>query len=315
MVPDDCADHFKIFLQISSIVILQLYAEKCIICRKIPWKNEYNVLIYIPGMGGRFKNMKKYRINKKVVARNMAILFIILIVTGAVLVYFNIDRIPGPWDPWVKASKALEDQRGYDIIGENENEDYAGTGQERVMGNNQYFTTFTTTDGKVYREYKQAGITPWADEEYWYDTVGVCGCGITALSVALSGMGLEETPGTLRQRYPEGMDYDNMEAELRDVFGIESSGFFYDEVSLSKERLKQHLDTGNPIIICVWEDAGENRWTTLSHYMVMLAKDHNDKVYISNPSGLVNEANSSGWYDFDEVVPYIAKVLFIGSED
>lgn len=257
---------------------------------------------------------KKYKIKKKIVIRNLIIMLIILTLAGGLVLYYHRDMIPGPWDPWVKASEAAEKRKGYDVIGENENENYPGTGQERVMGNDQYFTTFTTTEGKVYKEYKQAGITPWADHKYWYDTVGVCGCGITALSVALSGMGLDETPETLRQRYPEGMDYDAMEEELREVFGVESSGFFYDEVSLSKKRLKEHLDTGNPVLICVWQDAGPNRWTTLSHYLVMIAKDNKDKVYISNPSGLIDQANSSGWYDFDEVVPYIAKVIFIGSE-
>ena len=34
-------------------------------------------------------------------------------------------------------------------------------------------------------------------------------------------------------------------------------------------------------------------------------------VYVSNPNGGKNDSKSSGWYDFDEVVPYIAKALYI----
>jgi hypothetical protein len=36
-------------------------------------------------------------------------------------------------------------------------------------------------------------------------------------------------------------------------------------------------------------------------------------VYISNPNGLENSSKSSGWYNFNEVTPYIAKALYIES--
>ena len=45
--------------------------------------------------------------------------------------------------------------------------------------------------------------------------------------------------------------------------------------------------------------------------MVLLASDEHNMVYISNPNGLDNTAKSSGWYNIDEVLPYIAKALFI----
>lgn len=50
-----------------------------------------------------------------------------------------------------------------------------------------------------------------------------------------------------------------------------------------------------------------------SHYMVLLATDDKDMVYISNPNGGENDSKSSGWYNFKEVIPYIAKVLYIES--
>lgn len=54
-----------------------------------------------------------------------------------------------------------------------------------------------------------------------------------------------------------------------------------------------------------------NRWTTSSHYMVLLATDDNDMVYVSNPNGEENNSKSSGWYKFEEITPYIAKALYI----
>ena len=44
--------------------------------------------------------------------------------------------------------------------------------------------------------------------------------------------------------------------------------------------------------------------------MALLAADDN-MVYISNPNGLENDSKSSGWYDIDEVSPYIAKALYV----
>ena len=47
--------------------------------------------------------------------------------------------------------------------------------------------------------------------------------------------------------------------------------------------------------------------------MVLLASDGDGMVYLSNPNGLENDYKSSGWYDIDEVSPYIAKALYIES--
>ena len=47
--------------------------------------------------------------------------------------------------------------------------------------------------------------------------------------------------------------------------------------------------------------------------MVLLATDENNMVYISNPNGLDNTSKSSGWYNINEVTPYIAKALYIES--
>lgn len=57
----------------------------------------------------------------------------------------------------------------------------------------------------------------------------------------------------------------------------------------------------------------DNRWTTASHYMALLATDEN-LVYVSNPNGLENSSKSSGWYSFDEVLPWVAKALFVEND-
>ena len=45
-----------------------------------------------------------------------------------------------------------------------------------------------------------------------------------------------------------------------------------------------------------------NRWITISHYMVLLASDGQEMVYVSNPNGGENDNKSSGWYQYDETI-------------
>lgn len=110
------------------------------------------------------------------------------------------------------------------------------------------------------------------------------GCGITAIATILSGYEKNYTPEDLRKKYFPVMDNDKISGELSKTFGIKNSDFYYDSVHLSKDKLKSHLETNRPILICVWNKPNENRWTTSSHYMVLLAADGKDMVYISNPN-------------------------------
>ena len=54
----------------------------------------------------------------------------------------------------------------YTIIKEDNNENYAGQGQEKVLSRIGYFTLFHSKDGKTYKEYKQ-NYGPWKNKQYW----------------------------------------------------------------------------------------------------------------------------------------------------
>ena len=151
------------------------------------------------------------------------------------------------------------------------------------------------------------------NNQYWGGTMAENGCGITALATILSGYNKNYTPEDLRQQYYPKLNYDILSKELSNTFNIKNTDFFYDSVHLSKEKLQEHLKTNRPILVCVWNQPHDNRWTTSSHYMALLATDNNDMVYISNPNGGKNDNKSSGWYKFKEITPYIAKALYIES--
>lgn len=139
------------------------------------------------------------------------------------------------------------------------------------------------------------------------------GCGITALSIILSGYKKDYTPESLREKYYPFLSSEKISKELYNTFRIKNSDFYYDSVHLSNNYIIEHLKTNRPVLICVWNKPTENRFTTTSHYMVLLATDSNDMVYLSNPNGLENDSKSSGWYDINEITPYLAKALYIES--
>lgn len=203
----------------------------------------------------------------------------------------------------------------YEIIKADANMNYSGTGQEKVQGQDGYFTTFTTVDKnkKVYKEYKQGGNSSWSQNQYWGGTMEENGCGITVMSIILSGYNKSYTPENLRKKYQPVLNYDNLSSELSKSYGIKNSNFYYDSDHLSNNTIINHLKTNRPIIACVWNKPHNNRWTTSSHYIALLACDDYNIVYVSNPNGGENDSKSSGWYNINEVSPYIAKILYIES--
>ena len=139
------------------------------------------------------------------------------------------------------------------------------------------------------------------------------GCGITALSIILSGYDQKYSPEDLREKYYPVLKYDSLSKELSNTFKIKNTDFYYDSKYFSQKKLQEHLQTNRPILICVWNKPHDNRWTTASHYMVLLATDDNNMVYVSNPNGGKDDNKSSGWYDYKEIIPYIAKALYVES--
>lgn len=201
------------------------------------------------------------------------------------------------------------------LLHQTQNANYAGIGQKEVQGKDGYFTTFTTEEKhqKTYLEYKQNGTSSWSHQSYWGGTMAENGCGITALAIILSGYKKDVTPEHLRKEYYPVLNAEQISRKLSSRFEIQNSDFYFDSQHLSNESIMAHLQTNRPILICVWNKPHKNRWTEKSHYMVLLATDGNEKVYVSNPNGGKQDSKSSGWYDLDEITPYLAKALYIES--
>lgn len=261
-------------------------------------------------------NQKRKKKNTNKLNLKKIILFILIVI---VVIYFfirnnhnNIINTISNTDP---NNLTSSNNSKYKTIKLDINNNYSGIGQEKVNNKDGYFTTFTTekSNEKIYKEYKQNGKASWSGNGYWGGSMADNGCGITVMSIILSGYNKDYSPEYLREKYYPVMDYDKFGQELSKTYNIKNSDFYYDSIHLSKSSIKSHLKTNRPIIICVWNKPIENRWTTSSHYMALLAADDYGMVYVSNPNGLENNSKSSGWYNIDEVVPYIAKAIYIES--
>jgi len=118
-----------------------------------------------------------------------------------------------------------------------------------------YFTTFTTiskNNKKIYKEYKQNGTSSWSQNNYWDDNMENSGCGITAISIILSGYNKNYTPEDLRKKYFPVLNGQDISKELSNTFKIKNSNFYYDDVHLSNEYIMKHLQNNKPILICVY---------------------------------------------------------------
>lgn len=194
-------------------------------------------------------------------------------------------------------------------IGKNYNSKYSGIGQKQGVSKNGYDTIFVDSNNKSFKEYKQNGNAPWAKNKYWGGTMEENGCGITSISIIASGYGYDVTPEDLRKKYSPHLAGEEISNVLKDSFDLSNTDFLYAEVYFSKKYIINHLLENKPVLVCLWDKPNDS-WTEKSHYMVLLATDGDNKIYVSNPNGTKNN-NPSGWYDSEEILPYIAKALFI----
>ena len=80
--------------------------------------------------------------------------------------------------------------------------------------------------------------------------------------------------------------------ELQNYFDIRNSNFQYSNTYFQKDYIFEWLQEDRPILICVW-DKPNNKWTTSSHYMLLLATDNISKLYVSNPNGELGSSRMS----------------------
>ncbi len=196
----------------------------------------------------------------------------------------------------------------------NSDEPVIVAGQTPIDNADGYTNSFTTLNDiykKTYVEYKQNLNASWAENAYWGGTMAENGCGITALSIIASGYGSNLTPEDFRTKYYPHLDSSKISRALHNL-GIDCSDFYFSNIYFSESYISDWLKSNRPVLICV-DSKLKNRWTTASHYMVLLDVNDNGLFYLSNPNGEANTEKASGWYKPDDILPFVAKALFIES--
>ena len=213
------------------------------------------------------KKKRRYKLSIKKIS-------IWVIVIGGIFIYhhFVTNKIT---NTSVGVDSNIQNNSEYEIIKQDTNSNYSGIGQEKQKNQDGYFTTFTTVEEnkKIYKEYKQNGKAPWAKSGYWGGTMEENGCGITALSIILSGYNKNYTPEDLRKKYSPVLKNENMSKELKNTFNIENSDFYYDSVHLSEEKLEEHLKTNRPVLICVWNKPNGQQVHIIWHFLQQMKKE------------------------------------------
>lgn len=187
-------------------------------------------------------------------------------------------------------------------------------GQTKVSNSDGYTTKFTTLNlnhKKTYTEYKQNQYASWENKSYWGGTMAENGCGITSLAIICSGYKLNLTPEYFRKEYYPHLDSTKIQDTLINL-GIECSEFYFESRYINKQKISEHLQTNRPVLIAL-NNKKQNKWTKASHYMVLLDIDSDGNFYLSNPNGIDGTKTSSNWYNPNEIIPYVAKIMFIES--
>ena len=136
------------------------------------------------------KNIKKKKVSRVKIV-------ILLLIIGAVILS-KANRSPKMRQSQVRNTYIT---KNINVEEYSKNSLYAGKGQEKIEGKDGYDTTFTTVDGKVYKEYKQNGNASWKNKDYWGGTFEENGCGLAALATISSAYEKKYTPEDLRKKY------------------------------------------------------------------------------------------------------------------
>lgn len=115
--------------------------------------------------------------------------------------------------------------------------------------------------------------------------------GLLHLQLLQVGYGLKTTPEDLRQKYYPHLDGEDINDALEDM-GFKCTDFYFHKSYLNKKYITDWLKTNRPILVCLGSNK-ENKWTSSSHYMVLLDVNDEGYVYISNPNGLEEEDTAS----------------------
>lgn len=152
----------------------------------------------------------------------------------------------------------------------------------RKSGDGYY--SLTEVNGKKYKNYRQNLVSYGLSQHYMGSNFAYTACGPTALAIVASGLGIDKTPGDfgkiITEKYGDMTGPDTLKSALEDV-GIKCErGQGSDSVSTKYDKIKAHLQTGNPVLLGI--SPVDTKYSTGGHWLCLLALN-GEEVTVSNP--------------------------------
>ena len=172
-----------------------------------------------------------------------------------------------------------------------------GGGNQNAANGDGYTTTYTSTAGRTFNEFKQSRGS-YKGQLYSEGTISSSGCGPTSVAIVLSGYGQNVDPGDIAKAmggaHNGGTNGSNLASALR-KYGLGAR-----QVSRpSASQIRTQLQSGKEIVVSVGSSP-DSKFTGSGHIMAILDINSNDEVYISNP----NPRTYNGWIPLNQFIKY-----------
>ena len=174
----------------------------------------------------------------------------------------------------------------------------------------------------IYTVYAQGKNDLWADIPYSQKTYEKSACGATSVATIASNVDPDITPIDAGQKIYKNAgeefgtrvtngsvtSYENVKKTLDD-YGIK----YTEKYSYSDKEINEHLDKGNPILICTKDAAIGNGKVRSGHFVTLLGKNDEGQIFLGDPA---EDGSNSGYYDQSKILPAAHSwALFIDYEE
>ena len=173
-------------------------------------------------------------------------------------------------------------------------------GSAQAASGEGYITTFTASNGKTYKDYKQF-IGSYANTIYSYAGTPIheSGCSITAIATILTGYGIDVNPGNLA-----GHGYLSQHFTEH---GLSNTGY----AAADRDMMMY----GRPALVSISGKKKKKKGSKYygGHYIAILDARGSDEVYISDPGS--GNPDLSGWAKVDNIINIVNRGIIYVTQD
>ena len=211
---------------------------------------------------------------------------------------------------------STKDKELYGITGSKsywcQNDDVNNTGMAGMYKNKN----------NIYSVFSQGKNVLWADIPYSEKNYEKSACGATSVAIIASNVDPDVDPIEIGQKIYKHADkeygtnvYDGSVTSyqaLKDT--LDDYDIKYKEsYSYTDKEINEHLEKGQPIIVCVKDNCIGDGEFRKGHFVTLLGKNEEGQIFLGDPA---DDGSNSGYYDPDKILPAAKDwALFIDYDD